>query len=188
MVKAFLFAGALFTVVTAPALAPALAPEEDPPIIATFASVNEVFVDFLLNGCLSSMDGKMPVKDFASDRQLFVATDEISEAFLKGKPGKVYVHGGAAVVISAMESGLCTVSARQAPQMMALTDQVESWLIGPGAPFKKTQTQESDAKGGPSIMRVYEAEIAGHSLFAVMTTTPREDVLAQAVITVGLNY
>ena len=184
MVKAFLFAGALLTSVTAPALA------DDPPITATFASVNEVFVDFLLNGCLLSMDGKMPVKDFASERQLFVAKDEISDAFLKGKPGKVYVHGGAAVVISALDSGLCTVSARHAPMMMELTDQVESWLIGPGAPFKKTQTQESGtaSKGGTSTMLVYEADIAGHSLFAVMTTTAREDVLAQAVITVGLNY
>ena len=188
MVKAFLFAGALFTAVTVPALTPAFA--DDPPITATFASVNEVFVDFLLNGCLSSMDGKMPVKDFASERQLFVAKDEISNAFLKGKPGKVYVHGGAAVVLSALDSGLCTVSARQAPMMMDLTDQVESWLIGPGAPFKKTQTQESgkERDGGASTMRVYEAEIAGHSLFAVLTTTAREDVLAQAVITVGLNY
>ncbi len=184
MVKAFLFAGALFMSVIAPAMA------ADPPFTVTYASVNEVFVDFLLNGCLTSMDGKTPVKAFADDRQLVVAKDEISAAFLKGKPGKVYVHGGAAVLISAMDSGLCTVSARHAPLMMELTNQVESWLIGPGAPFKKTQTQESSSQdaGGESTMRVYEAEIAGHSLFAVMITTPREDVLAQAVITVGLNY
>ena len=40
---------------------------------------------------------------------------------------------------------------------------------------------------GVSTIRVYEGEIAGQNLFVVMTTTAREDVLAQAVITVGIQ-
>ncbi len=185
MFKTTLLAAAMTATLAAPLAAPSSAKEEGS-IVPTFDSVNNVFVDFVLNGCLSSMNGRSPVSGFATERQLFIADETVTSAFLNGHAGKVYVHGGVPVVISALDDGLCSVSARHAPMIAALEQSIDAWLAGPGAPFKKTKTEESgNQSGGTSKMHVYQAEISGHNLFAVLSTTASEDVLAQAVITIG---
>lgn len=181
MIRAFLFAGAFFTALTLPAIAAA------PPLPITYGNVNEVFIDFLLAGCMPAAGGRTLVADFAMLRQLTRANDEISAVFLHGEQGAVYVHGGHAVVITANENGSCTVLARRAPEM-ELIKAVEKWLIGPGSGFTKTSTEENRAADGLSTTRVYQSMTAGKTLLAVMTTTERDDVLAQAIITVGLDY
>ena len=59
MFKTTLLAAAMTATLAAPLAAPSSAKEEGS-IVPTFDSVNNVFVDFVLNGCLSSMNGRSP--------------------------------------------------------------------------------------------------------------------------------
>jgi len=186
MLKSVLFAAAVFTGLAAPmSTTPTSAAQ---PLLFNYGNVNEAFIDFLLAGCMPASDGRTHVSDFAMQRALTQASQEISAAFLRGKAGAVYVHGGQSVIITSLESGACSVLARRAPDVVMLIDQVEAWLTGAGGPFIKTMTEETGThESGKSTTHVYEADVDGHNIYAVMITTAREDVLAQAVITVAIN-
>lgn len=146
------------------------------------------FKELMFAGCLPSVVTGTPVEMYAQKTGLPDAQSELANAFLKGRPGKVYLKADreTPMVLVGRSDGSCTVAARTAPDPEGLVRTVEEMLLGTGSPFKRIETKDNRTQDG-SLSRThrYKGMINKQNILVILTTTNSNGTLSQAAATIA---
>ncbi|TAL02445.1 MAG: hypothetical protein EPO08_07090 [Rhodospirillaceae bacterium] len=140
-------------------------------------STDDLFKEFIFDGCFPALTTGIPVDAFARSQHLVPADSHLADAFLHGRKGSAYIHAVPenVVIIAEGADGYCTVATQFAPGVLALQKAVETTLMGSGMGFTPIKEDQRQLGGALSTTREYDGRIGTQPLgvlFSITETGP----------------